>query len=89
MSQEQKAHGKVLKVFRLETTADVSVSDYGIQAQSVHADFIPLSDESRLRSAFESAGLIPKQVGYALHKLTEIKKNEGFLIPIDQSQPTP
>lgn len=88
MPEEKKRYGKVLKVFRLETEASVSVSDLGIQVQSVRADFIPLSSESRLRSAFESAGLTPKQVEYALQKLTKTAKNEGFLIPIDQNQPT-
>jgi len=89
MSEQQKAYGKALKVFRLETEAEVSVSAPGIQVQSVRADFIPLSSEDRLRSAFASAGLIPVQVEQALQKLKTTKKNEGFLIPIDQSQPTP
>jgi len=40
-----------------------------------------------LRSAFESAGLTPKQVEYALDKLKQTAKNDGFLIPIDQYQP--
>jgi hypothetical protein len=94
MSQEQKAQGKVLKVFRLETEAEVSVSEPGVKVQSVHADLIPLSmplsseNESRLRSAFASAGLTPEQVGYALQELARTAKNQGFLIRIDPSRPT-
>ena len=83
MSEEKQGHGKVLKVFRLETTAEVSVSDLGIQVQSVCADFIPLSSESLLHSTFASAGLKPEQVDYALKQLKQIAKNEGFLIRID------
>ncbi len=62
MSEETKEHGKVLKVFRLESNAYVSVRELGVQVQSVRADHVPLSSESRFRSAFESAGLTPKQV---------------------------
>ena len=87
MSEGKKGYGKVLKVFRLETEASVSVSDLGIQVQSVRADIIPLSSESLLRSAFESAGLTPEQVEDTLQKLTRTAKNEGFLIPIDQNGP--
>ena len=87
MAEEKKGYGKVLKVFRLETEASVSVSDLGIQVQSVRADLIPLSSESLLRSAFESAGLTPEQVEYALQKLTRTAKNEGFLIPVDRPMP--
>lgn len=87
MSEEKKRYGRVLKVFRLETEASVSVSDLGIQVQPVRADFIPLSSESLLRSAFESAGLTPEQVENALQKLTRTAKNEGFLIPIDGNGP--
>lgn len=87
MAEEKKAYNKALKVFRLETTAEVSVSEPGMQVQSVRADFIPLNSENRLRSAFESAGLTPQQVAYALGKLKQTAKNEGFLIPIDQGQP--
>ena len=48
---------KALKVFRLETEVEVSVSDCGKQAQTVRADFIPTNDRERLRSHFESVGL--------------------------------
>ena len=82
MSEEKQGHGKVLKVFRLETEVSVSVSYLGKQVQSVRADLIQLSSECLLRSAFESAGLTREQVDYALQKLTRTAKNDGFLIPV-------
>jgi hypothetical protein len=85
MSEKEREHGRVLKVFRLEKRAEVSVSDIRIQVQSVRADLIPLSNECQLRSAFESAQLTPEQVEYTLRKLKETVKDEGFLIPIDQT----
>ena len=38
MSQGQKAHREALGVFRLETEAEVSVSELGIPVQSVRAE---------------------------------------------------
>jgi hypothetical protein len=32
--------------------------------------------------------LTATQVGFALRELARTKKNKGFLIPIDQNQPT-
>ena len=89
MTEDKKGRGNMaLQVFRLETTVAVSVIELDVQVQSVHTAFIPLSDESRLRAAFESAGLIDVQVGYALQDLARTAKNKGFLFSIDQSQPT-
>jgi hypothetical protein len=82
MSEKKKGYGDALQVFRLETEASVSVIVLGKQVQSVRADFIRLCDESRLRSAFESAGLTPDQRDYALQKLARTAKNDGFLVPI-------
>jgi hypothetical protein len=70
----------------LKTVAAVSVSQPGTQSV-VHAVFIPLTSEIQLRKAFESVGLIPKQVTHALKKLKKTKESDGFLIPIDQGQP--
>ncbi len=86
--QEQNTAGKVLKVFRLETQAEVSVSELGLRVQSIHAEFIPLSGEAELASVFRSAGLMPTQVEYALKKLKGTARNEGFLVHIDQGQPS-
>lgn len=88
MSQEQNARGKALKVFRLGTEAVVSVLDLGGRVHIGPVDFIPLDSESRLRLAFESAGLIPRQVVYALQKLAGTANHEGFVVFIDHSQPS-
>jgi hypothetical protein len=77
---------KALKLFRLETEVEVSVSDCGIQVQTVRADFIPINDREQLRSYFRTVGLSATQIEYALRKLDEMKVHDGFLIPIDQQQ---
>jgi hypothetical protein len=74
MAEEKNPYDKALKVFRLEATADVSVSEPGMKVQSVPAEFIPLDNEDRLRLVFESAGLALKQVAYALAKLKKNRK---------------
>ena len=87
MVREQRMYDKPLRVYRLETQTAVSVSEFGIHGQIVWAQFIPLRNESTLRSALESAELTPGQVGYALQELARTTGDSGFSIRIDQSQP--
>jgi glutamyl-tRNA synthetase len=83
----RKAESKFLKVFRSDTGVSVSVNSSGIKAQAVPAKLIPFGDENELSLAFLSARLAPEQVEYALQRLKNTAKNQGFLIPIDQNQP--
>ena len=77
---------EALKIFRLETRVEMSVSKSGIQVQTVKADFFSIADYEGIRSHLQAVGLSAKQIGYALERLKEIQINDGFLIPLDQEQ---
>ena len=85
MAREQRVCDKLLRIYRLETETAASVSELSIRAQSVGAIFIPLRNEAKLRSLFESAGLAPNQVGFALQELARTARNCGFLVRIEQT----
>ena len=72
-----------VKVYRLDTEVSISVSGLSIKAQSVPTNILPLYDDSAIRTALKSTGLVTLQEDYAVQKLKTLSKNEGFFIPVD------